>query len=80
MLLVLKPFTFVFLTIEEGVGAEALTLAFFVLAFIPVDVLINGFPFAMRLSLKEFALKLTTILRGTRTKCDFLCHQHQGQH
>ena len=76
MLLVLEPFTFVFLTIEEGIGTKTLTFALLVLALIPVAVLISGFTLSMRLSLHHLTLKLSAILRGTRAQRDFLCHQH----
>ena len=76
MLLILEPFTFVFLTIEESVGAKTLTFALLVLALIPVAVLISGLTLAMRLSLHHLTLKLSAILRGTRAQRDFLCHQH----
>jgi hypothetical protein len=65
MLLVLKPLALVFLAIKKGIGAKALTLSLLILPLIPITVLINCFPFAMRFPQKEFPLKLTTVLRNT---------------
>ena len=79
VLLVLKPFALVAFAVEEGIGAVALTLAFVVLAFIDVTVLVRGLTLSVGLSGHHFALILATVLRGGRAKRNLLRIRTQRQ-
>ena len=68
MLLVLKPLTFISLTVGEGVDTEALAFAFYVLAVELVAVGIFYLSFAVRFTVYHFTLILSSVIRLARTK------------
>ena len=68
MLLVLKPLTFVFLTIGKGIRTHALSLALHVLAFIGIPVFPHRVSFSMWFPRYHFTLVLTSVFRQTRTE------------
>ena len=77
VLLVIEPLAFIFLAVEESVGAETLTTPLMVFTFVKVPVLICSLPLAVRLVGHHLALILATVFRDGRAKRDFLRTSHQ---
>ena len=73
MLLVLKPFALIFFTVREGIYPISLALAFDIIPFVEVAVLVGGLAFAVGLARHHFTLIYTAVLGFARAQSDFLC-------
>ena len=72
MLVVLVPLAFIALAIKELENAEAMTQSTKIITFIDIPVRKECFAFTIGLSARHLAAVLTTIMGGTRAKCDTL--------
>ena len=78
VLLILKPFAFILLTIQESVHAIPLTLTLNIFALINITVLKNGLSPTIRFTFEKFTLVFAAILKFIMTYFDFLRHHLQG--
>ena len=61
MLLILKPFTFILLTIREEIGTLTLTLTLDILAGMHIPIGEGGGPLTIRFAFEQFPLIFSTI-------------------
>jgi len=64
MLLVLKPLTFILLSIRKRIDPVAFTLSFYIFPFVNIPILKNRFPFSVRLASFHFSGVDSTIFKG----------------
>ena len=84
MLVVLKPFARIFLSIREGVGALPVALALEKLSLIDVAILIDGLALAVGFAVQHLSCIATTIrerdgLRGRILRLDGHGASHHGK-
>ena len=72
VLLVLKPFAFVFFSVREFIHAVSLAFAFHVFAFIRVSVFEVGDALAVRFAFEQLPLVFRTVFKSIIPYFDFL--------
>ena len=79
VLLVLKPFAFVFFSVREFIHAVSLAFAFHVFAFVRVPVFEVGDAFAVGFAFEQFPLVFRTVFKSIISYFDFLGVALQGR-